>query len=274
MRIALGLEYDGSGFCGWQRQTTGRTVQGCLEDALSVVADHTVDVVCAGRTDTGVHATGQVIHFDSSAPRDAEAWVRGVNSNLPGDVSVQWAVAVGPDFHARFSARRRSYRYIILNKSVASALLRDRVSRVYQALDVHAMTAAAGHLLGEHDFTSLRAAACQAKHPVRTIYRLDVRRYGDFIYLDVTANAFLHHMVRCIAGVLIAVGTGEQNPDWVGSLLAMRDRAAAGITAPAAGLYLVRVEYEPQFQLPDTAWLPAYDQPGAGRTGNPPDIQA
>jgi len=272
MRIALGVEYDGSDFCGWQRQTMGRTVQGCLETALSVVADHAVKVVCAGRTDTGVHATGQVIHFDTGAQRDTKAWVQGGNSNLPGDISVQWAAAMDPAFHARFSARSRSYRYIILNRSVTSALLRNRACRVYRPLDVSTMVVAAGHLLGEHDFTSLRAAACQAKHPVRTIHRLDVCRCGDFIYIDVTANAFLHHMVRCIAGVLIAVGTGEQTPEWVGRLLAMRDRAAGGITAPAAGLYLVGVKYEPQFPLPDTAWLPAYDQSGPVRGGIQPDM--
>ncbi len=272
MRIALGVEYDGSDFCGWQRQRTGRTVQGCLEKALSVVADHATSVICAGRTDTGVHATGQVIHFDTGAQRAMKSWVRGVNSNLPGDISIQWSAVMDAAFHARFSARRRSYRYVILNRPVASALLRKRVCRVYEPLDVSTMAAAAGYLLGEHDFTSLRAAACQAKHPVRTIHRLDVCRRGDFIYIDVTANAFLHHMVRCIAGVLIAVGTGEQTPAWVGSLLAMRDRAAAGITAPAAGLYLVGVEYEPQFPIPDTAWLPAYDQPGAVRTPNLPDM--
>ena len=268
MRIALGIDYDGSDFCGWQRQTTGRTVQGCLEKALSAVADHAVNVVCAGRTDTGVHATGQVIHFDTGAQRDTEAWMRGVNSNLPTDIRVQWATEMDAAFHARFSARRRSYRYVILNRPVASALLRNRACWVYQPLDAPIMTVAAGYLLGEHDFTSLRAAACQAKNPVRTIHKLDVSRRGDFIYIDVTANAFLHHMVRCIVGVLIAVGTGEQTPEWVGRMLGMRDRAAGGITAPAAGLYLTGVEYEPQFPLPQGAWLPAFDQPGLAGVAN------
>ena len=258
MRIALGVEYDGTEFHGWQRQRTGRTVQGCLEQALSKVADHGLVIVCAGRTDTGVHATEQVIHFDTSARRDDMAWIRGGNANLPADIRIQWAREVGEGFHARFSARRRHYRYVILNRPHPSAQLRHRVCWVYRDLNVTAMRQAATHLLGEHDFTSFRALACQARHPVRTIYTLDVNRRGEFIYLDVVANAFLHHMVRCVAGVLITTGCGRATTMWVKQILEARDRTAGGITAPAAGLYLVAVHYPEQYAIPRAGWLPEY----------------
>jgi tRNA pseudouridine38-40 synthase len=258
MRIALGIEYDGTDFHGWQRQRTGRTVQGCVEEALSRVADHKLAVICAGRTDTGVHATEQVIHIDTVAVREEKAWIRGGNANLPSDIRVQWAREVDDSFHARFSARRRHYRYVILNRSCPSAQFRHRASWVYAQLDVASMRAGAIHLLGEHDFTSFRALACQAKHPIRTIHTLDVHRCGDFFYIDVVANAFLHHMVRCIAGVLITIGRGEASPDWAREVLQARDRAAGGITAPAAGLYLVAVHYPAQFILPRIGWLPEY----------------
>lgn len=258
MRVALGVEYDGSDFCGWQRQAEGRTVQSCVEQALSSVADHEVRVVCAGRTDTGVHATGQVIHFDTRAPRTPRAWLRGGNAKLPADIRVQWAIPVDETFHARFAARQRHYRYIILNRGSGSALLRNRTCREHIRLDESRMATAASHLEGEHDFTSFRAAACQAHSPVRTIHRLDVRRSADFIYIDVTANAFLHHMVRCIAGVLIAVGRGEQAPEWVGEVLAVTDRTLSGFNASPAGLYLVGVRYPEAFGLPASGWLPAY----------------
>lgn len=258
MRVALGIEYDGSGFCGWQRQAEGRTVQGCVEQALSSVADHGIQVVCAGRTDTGVHATGQVIHFDTRAVRDSNAWLRGGNANLPDDIHVQWAIPVDAEFHARFAARQRHYRYVILNRGAGSALLHRRACHEHIRLDVSRMTAAASHLEGEHDFTSFRAAACQAHSPVRTIHQLDVRRSGDFIYIDVRANAFLHHMVRCIAGVLIAVGRGEQPPGWVGEVLAATDRTLSGFNASPAGLYLVGVRYPEVFGVPAAGWLPAY----------------
>ena len=258
MRIALGIEYDGTDFHGWQRQRTGRTVQGCVEEALSRVADHKLAVVCAGRTDTGVHATEQVIHIDTVAVREEKAWIRGGNANLPSDIRVQWAREVDESFHARFSARRRHYRYVILNRPYPSAQFRHRASWVYAQLDEAAMRAGAIHLLGEHDFTSFRALACQAKHPIRTIHTLDVHRCGDFIYIDVVANAFLHHMVRCIAGVLITIGRGEASPEWVREVLEARDRAAGGITAPATGLYLVAVHYPAQFVIPRIGWLPEY----------------
>lgn len=258
MRIALGIEYDGSGFLGWQRQRVGRTVQGCLEQALSRVADHPVSVVCAGRTDTGVHASGQVIHFDTGSRRDAQNWVRGANTNLSPEIRVQWATEMPASFHARFSAIRRHYRYVILNRPVASALLRNRVCWEYACLDTASMTQAARLLVGEHDFSSFRAAACQAKSPVRTIYSLEVHRSGDFVYLDVRANAFLHHMVRCIAGVLIAVGRGEQAPEWVGEVLAAADRTVSGFNATPGGLYLTAVRYPPEYVLPVSGWLPHY----------------
>jgi tRNA pseudouridine38-40 synthase len=258
MRIALGIEYDGTDFHGWQRQRTSRTVQGCLEEALSRVADHGLTTVCAGRTDTGVHAIEQVIHIDTTAVRDEKAWIRGGNANLPADIRIQWAREMDDTFHARFSARRRHYRYVILNRPCPSAQFRHRACWVYAELDEDRMRRAAGHLLGEHDFTSFRGIDCQAKHPVRTIYTLDVRRGGEFIYIDVVANAFLHHMVRCIAGVLITTGRGEASPDWVREVLAARDRAVGGITAPAAGLYLVAVHYPGQFAIPQARWLPEY----------------
>jgi len=258
MRIALGIEYEGTDYFGWQRQPEGRTVQGCLEQALSRVADHPVVVVCAGRTDTGVHATGQVVHFDTRSRRESQNWVRGSNANLPDDIRVQWAVEIPESFHARFSAIQRHYRYIILNRSTASALLGSRTCREYTCLDTASMAAAGRQLVGEHDFSSFRAAACQAKSPVRTIYELDVHRSGDFVYLDVRANAFLHHMVRCIAGVLIAVGRGEQPPGWVGEILAACDRTVSGFNATPAGLYLVAVRYAPEFTLPEAGWLPQY----------------
>ena len=258
MRLAFGVEYDGSDFLGWQRQSEGRTVQGCIEAALSRVANHEVNVVCAGRTDTGVHATGQVIHFETDALREPYQWVLGVNANIPADVRVQWATVIDASFHARFSAHKRHYRYVILNRPVASALLRSRTCWEYAPLDGVLMGQAATGLLGEHDFTSFRAVACQAHSPVRTIYQLDVLRRGDFIYIDVIANAFLHHMVRCIAGVLIAVGRGEQSPGWVNEVLEARDRSLSGMNAPAGGLYLVAVHYPETFNLPPGSWLPAY----------------
>jgi tRNA pseudouridine38-40 synthase len=258
MRVALGIEYDGSDFCGWQRQAEGRTVQACVEQALSRVADHDVQVVCAGRTDTGVHATGQVIHFDTGAIRAPRAWIRGGNANLSGDIRVQWATPVDAAFHARFAARQRHYRYVILNRDSGSALLQKRACREHIRLDESRMAVAAGHLEGEHDFTSFRAAACQAHSPVRTIYQLEVRRSDDFIYIDVQANAFLHHMVRCIAGVLIAVGRGEQSPAWVAEVLAATDRKLGGFNATPAGLYLVGVRYPEAFKVPTAGWLPTY----------------
>ena len=250
MRLALGIEYDGTDFSGWQRQAGARTVQECVERALSAVADHAVHVICAGRTDAGVHALGQVVHFDSDARRSLRSWVLGANVNLTGDVSVLWAREAVQDFHARFSARARHYRYVILNRETRPALGRHRASWYHRPLDERAMAQASAHLVGEHDFSSFRALACQAKHPVRTVQRLDVERRGDYLYIDVVANAFLHHMVRNIAGVLIAIGAGEHEPLWAQQVLEARDRTLGGVTAPARGLYLMGVEYPAQFSLP------------------------
>lgn len=251
MRIALGVEYDGSRYGGWQAQSHDPdTLQARVEAALSRVADHPVQVICGGRTDAGVHASGQVIHFDTAAVRPMHAWVMGGNSHLPPDIGLRWAQPVADDFHARFSARRRAYRYVILNRPYRPALLSRRVSFDYRPLDAERMAEAAKPLLGEHDFSSYRAVACQARSPVRTLYRLDVQRQGELIILDIEANGFLHHMVRNIAGVLMAIGAGERPLDWSREVLESRDRSAGGVTAQPWGLYLVRVEYPPEFGIP------------------------
>lgn len=250
MRVAAGVEYDGSDFSGWQEQTGRRTVQRCLEQAIARVADHPVRIVTAGRTDAGVHASGQVFHFDSAAERAPHQWLRGVNTHLPRDVALVWVRPVPGDFHARFSATRRSYRYVILNRSAPSALFRHRAWTDYRALDVGAMRAAAACLVGEHDFSAFRAAGCQADSPVRRVLHLDVERAGAWICFDVSANAFLKHMVRNMIGTLTAVGAGEQPVGWVRSVLAGRDRRQAGVTAPPAGLYLTSVDYPARFDLP------------------------
>ena len=244
-RIALGVEYDGSAFNGWQIQKDGRSVQHALERALTRVADHPVRVHCAGRTDAGVHATAQVVHFDTASDRAAHNWVLGCNSLLPDDASVTWAQPVADDFHARFSAVERAYTYLILVQRARSALYRDRVCRLYEMPDVARMAQAAATLVGTHDFTSFRAAGCQAKSPIRTVTELTVRRCEDWLRIDVRANAFLQHMVRNVAGVLIAVGQGEAEVDWPARLLEVRDRREAAMTAPAGGLYLVDVRYPP-----------------------------
>ncbi|GAB4345154.1 MAG: tRNA pseudouridine(38-40) synthase TruA [Gammaproteobacteria bacterium] len=250
MRIALGVEYDGTDFCGWQIQSGVRTVQQCLEEALGQVADHRVQVTCAGRTDTGVHAVGQVVHFDTDADREERAWILGGNANLPRDVSIRWARPVPERFHARFGARRRRYRYLILNRRTRPAIGRNRVCWVHQPLEIERMRRAARYLVGEHDFSSYRAVACQAKSPIRTVYQLDVARADEVIRIDVEANAFLHHMVRNIAGVLITIGKGEREPRWSEEVLHYRDRTLGGVTAPAHGLYFMSVSYDPEFDLP------------------------
>ena len=258
-RIAAGIEYDGSQFCGWQMQAHGtRTVQHELQKAVSIVADHDVMVTCAGRTDTGVHATGQVIHFDTTAKRALKAWVMGVNAHLPDDVSVVWAQPVGEDFSARFSATLRGYRYVLFNRKARSALLARRVSWIHDGLDVAAMHEAAQALLGENDFSSFRSAACQAQHAMRFMKSICVHQQADCIYFDIHANAFLHHMVRNIVGSLLVVGRGEQPPTWMAELLAMQDRTRAGITAPAEGLYLVSVAYPDKYQLPASGIVPTF----------------
>lgn len=250
MRIAAGVEYDGSAFCGWQYQDHSPSVQVAVEQALAKVANHPLRVVCAGRTDTGVHAAGQVIHFDTEAERSEFSWVRGANSNLPDSVRLLWAQPVADHFHARFCARRRYYRYVIFNRAIRPAYLHRRVSWDYRPLEVEPMQEAARYLIGEHDFSSYRAVACQAKSPVRTLYQLDIQRRGEFIVLDLNANAFLHHMVRNIAGVLMSIGAGEATPLWAQQVLEQRDRTLGGITATPDGLYFMRVDYPDEFDLP------------------------
>lgn len=256
MRIALAVEYDGSPFCGWQYQDHSPSVQATVEKALSKVANHPVRVICAGRTDTGVHATEQIIHFDTDVERADHQWVFGANANLPDSISILWAKQVSNEFHARFSAIRRRYRYVIVNRRIRHALLAHRVVWDYRPLDETRMAEAAGYLLGEHDFSSYRALACQAKSPVRTLYQLDVKRHDELLSLDLEANAFLHHMVRNIAGVLMAIGAGEQEPIWAKQVLEMRDRTLGGVTAPPGGLYLTGVDYPPEFEIPRLSRLP------------------
>lgn len=251
MRIALGIEYDGSAYNGWQSQKHGTGVQSVLEEAISKVADQHVALTCAGRTDSGVHAMGQVVHFESTATREMRAWVLGVNSNLPDDISVLWAVNVSDNFHARYSALSRSYRYIILNRSVRPAILNSKVSWEYRPLDIARMQEAANYLVGKHDFTSYRTVHCQSKTPMRNVMQLDVSRENDFVLIDIKANAFLHHMVRNIAGVLMTIGAGEKEAAWCKHVLDKKDRTQGGVTAPAAGLYFMSVDYPKEFSLPE-----------------------
>ena len=251
MRIALGIEYDGSAYNGWQRQHVGTGVQELVVKSLSKIADQPIGVVCAGRTDTGVHASGQVVHFDTTVERTMRGWLRGANSNLPQDINVSWAQIVeDPSFHARFSATSRSYRYLVFNRSVRSALCHNRAWWVYRALDEQRMRSAAQCLLGKNDFSAFRAAGCQASTAIREVSELRITRKQDWLTIDITANAFLQHMVRNIAGVLVAIGAGEAETDWAKSVLAGRDRTKAGIAAPPQGLTLVNVSYPEKYGLP------------------------
>ena len=252
VRIALGIEYDGSRFCGWQTQTAVCGVQDALQRALAVIAGHPVEVVAAGRTDAGVHATLQVVHFDTAAQRPDSAWVRGVNSFLPDSVVVLWAQPVNAGFHARFSAQTRSYRYLLLNHPVRPAIAAGRIGWFHAPLALAPMQAAAQLLVGTHDFSAFRAAECQAKSPIRTLHSLSIKQTGHRFSFDLSANAFLHHMVRNIVGALVYVGKGKYPPEWVGELLAQRDRSRAAPTFAADGLYLNAVRYAPEWGLPDT----------------------
>ncbi len=250
-RYALGIEYDGSGYCGWQHQDHCRAVQTQVEAALSRIAAHPVQVRCAGRTDTGVHALNQVVHFDADASRPERAWVEGANTHLPDDVRIRWVKPVADDFDARFSAVARQYRYVIYNDATPSALLRGRVTPVREPLDAARMHRAAQALIGEHDFSSFRAAGCQAKHPRRNVQWITVSRRGPLVFVDIRANAFLHHMVRNIVGSLIRIGTGEREEGWMAALLALRDRTQAAETAPAQGLYFVTAFYPSALVIPE-----------------------
>lgn len=246
MRIVLGLEYNGSNYHGWQRQSSREdlsTIQHCVEQALSQVADHPVKVTCAGRTDVGVHAQNQVIHFDTHATRKLDAWILGGNSNLPKDISIKWAKETDEKFHARFSAIARRYRYVIYNQKVRPAVLNKLVTWHYQPLDEKLMHEAAQHLIGENDFTSFRGCDCQSKTPMRNVHHIKVKRLGKLAIIDIKANAFLMHMVRNIAGVLMEIGEGKQPVAWTADVLKACDRRAAGITAPSDGLYLMQVYY-------------------------------
>ncbi len=250
MRIALGIEYAGDKFSGWQIQHGVPTVQACVESALSIVANHPVTVNCAGRTDRGVHALMQVIHADVNVERTMRSWIFGGNTNLPNEISILWAQAVDDQFHARFSAQKRYYRYLILNRYTRPAVSSHKITWVYKALDVDLMQMAGQYLLGTHDFSSYRAVACQAKSPIRTVTDLTVRRQQDKIIIDIAANGFLHHMVRNIVGILITIGSGEQAPIWAKTVLDARDRTQGGVTAPAHGLYFCGVDYPSSYQFP------------------------
>ena len=250
MRLALGFEYDGTHYVGWQSQTSGIGVQSVVEKAISVVAAEPIKTTCAGRTDTGVHAAGQVVHFETDAIRSERGWVLGVNSNLPDDISATWAVEVSDEFHARFAATSRTYTYQILNQPVRSALRHRKAWWVHADLDSVAMQTAADSLLGRHDFSAFRAAGCQANTPVREITSLSVIRQAPWISIHVQANAFLQHMVRNISGVLVAIGKGEQTTDWAATILETRDRTKGGMAAPPHGLTLVGVTYPDHFGIP------------------------
>ncbi|MCH8551370.1 MAG: tRNA pseudouridine(38-40) synthase TruA [Natronospirillum sp.] len=258
-RWAAGVEYQGTAYHGYQMQRgTAQTIQQHLQAAIGAVADHPVRLFCAGRTDARVHATSQVIHFDTQSERKPVGWVLGANTRLPDDISLQWVKAVPHTFHARFVARARRYRYLVYNHPVPSAVMRYATTWEKRPLDERRMQRAADYFTGTHDFSSFRAAECQAKSPVRTVHHCTVARRGKLIVLDIRADAFLHHMVRNIAGVLMAIGAGEAPVQWAAQVLASRSRSQGGVTARPDGLYLVGAEYDDAFQLPAPALGPAF----------------
>ncbi|MEE9327469.1 MAG: tRNA pseudouridine(38-40) synthase TruA [Cocleimonas sp.] len=258
MKYAACIEYDGTAYCGWQRLKHAPSVQEEVEKALSSVANHEILLNCSGRTDSGVHSIGQIVHFESDAKRNNKAWQMGCNTNLPDDISMRWIQEVDEPFHARFSAKSRRYRYIILNQPVRPAILNKQVCWFRVDLDAVKMQQAASYLMGENDFTSFRAAGCQAKHAMRELQEIIVTRDGKFVYVDIVANAFLHHMVRNIVGSLFEVGDGRREPEWFSDLLELKNRDKAGITAAACGLYFVSVKYGEGFQLPEGAKPPVF----------------
>lgn len=249
-KIVLCLEYDGSNYYGWQKQQTVASIQAMLEQALSIVANEPINVFCAGRTDAGVHATGQIVHFETSAIRPQQAWTLGVNANLPADIAICWAKNIDNEFHARYSATARRYRYIIYNNKFRPAILCRGVTHYHMQLDHERMHRAAQFLLGENDFTSFRAIQCQSRTPWRNVKHINVVRQGNYIIVDIKANAFVHHMVRNIVGSLLEVGNGNRSEQWIAELLAVKDRTLAAATAKAEGLYLVSVDYPEKYQLP------------------------
>jgi tRNA pseudouridine38-40 synthase len=259
-RLALGVAYRGQAYLGWQSQPGGRTVQDVLEKALSTFADQSITTLCAGRTDTGVHGLNQVVHLDTTVQRETASWVRGCNRYLPNDVAVQWCQAMPDGFHARSSARRRRYRFVLLQSAVRPALEQGLVGWVFRSLDADAMRQAAATLVGEHDFTSFRAADCQSHTPVKTLHGIEITQRGAYWRFDFEANAFLQHMVRNIMGALVMVGNGKRAPAWMAQLLAARDRSLAAPTFPAAGLYFVGPQYDAHWQVPTHTpamdWLP------------------
>lgn len=256
VRIAVGIEYDGTAYAGWQTQQSAPSVQGFLERSLAVIAAERISIICAGRTDAGVHARGQVAHFDTHAVRPLRGWVQGANSELPRDISLRWAWPMPRHFHARYSAEARSYRYLILNRASRSALADRRATWIHRPLDHERMAAAAELLIGEHDFSAFRSSECQSRSPIRCLERLRVVRQDEWIIIEATANAFLHHMMRNLAGLLIAVGRGDHPASWATEVLEGRDRTRGAPTAPADGLYLWAVRYPAAFRLPSTAILP------------------
>ncbi|MEH6823139.1 MAG: tRNA pseudouridine(38-40) synthase TruA [Motiliproteus sp.] len=258
-RYALCVEYDGSAYRGWAIQPGDvASVQECVESGLSVVANEPVKVICAGRTDAGVHGCHQIIHVDTHAVRSERAWVLGTNTNMPYDINIRWAKPVSDRFHARFSALERRYRYVIYSAPVKPALLNRQLTWAYQPLDEKRMQQAANFLLGRHDFSSYRAVGCQSHSPVREVRRFEVRRIGNLIVLDVSANAFLHHMIRNFAGVLMKIGAGEAEPEWARQVLDARDRRQGGVTAPPFGLYFVDVKYPAEHGLPESELGPLF----------------
>jgi len=251
-RVACGVQYHGGAYVGWQLQSGHKssTIQGLVEDAVSVVADSRVRIYCAGRTDARVHALGQVFHFDDPAGRSLKAWVHGVNGHLPKDIRILWARTVPEHFHSRFSALSRSYRYLVINSLIAPALFLGLASWHRKTLDEKLMHREAQYLVGEHDFSAFRASTCQSATSMRNIISVEITRHNDFIFMDVKANAFLHHMVRNIAGCILAIGDGRKEPGWLMSILRDKDRSKAVETAPADGLYLMSVEYPEEFFIP------------------------